>query len=138
MARKTIHVIPGKSGWELKRSSAVRASGTYATKRAATTAARQLASEQNLDVIIYERGRRFTEIRTSDPELVGDAGKFNSQNKFPVSAKSGSAKSSPRNGKTLPQAKSKLWREWANNHKKGASALSDEAISRESIYGERG
>lgn len=41
--------------------------------------------------------------------------------------------------KTLsPQEKVRLLREWAASHQSTASSLSDEAISRESIYGERG
>lgn len=132
MSKKTIHVVHGDSGWELKRGSAVRANRTYATKRDATTAARRMAREQDLDVIIYERGRRFTEIRTSDVELVKSLG---------ISEPLDSA-SIRKTGATKPaseaEAKSRTWREWAAGHNKNGAALSDEAISRESIYGERG
>jgi hypothetical protein len=37
-----------------------------------------------------------------------------------------------------PQEKAKLWREWAASHNPDTPLLSDEAISRESIYEERG
>ncbi|MGH9917054.1 MAG: hypothetical protein ACRD63_17415 [Pyrinomonadaceae bacterium] len=37
-----------------------------------------------------------------------------------------------------PQEKARLWREWAASHNHDTPLLSDEAISRESIYGERG
>jgi hypothetical protein len=41
--------------------------------------------------------------------------------------------------KTLsPQEKARLWREWAASHNPDTPLLSDEAISRESIYEERG
>lgn len=37
-----------------------------------------------------------------------------------------------------PQEKARLWREWAASHNPDTPLLSDEAISRESIYEERG
>ncbi len=37
-----------------------------------------------------------------------------------------------------PQEKARLWREWAASHDPDTPLLSDEAISRESIYEERG
>jgi hypothetical protein len=37
-----------------------------------------------------------------------------------------------------PQEKARLWREWAAGHNPNTPLLSDEAISRESIYEERG
>ena len=37
-----------------------------------------------------------------------------------------------------PQEKARLWREWAASHNPNTPLLSDEAISRESIYEERG
>ena len=41
--------------------------------------------------------------------------------------------------KTLsPQEKARLWREWAASHHPDTPLLSDEAISRESIYEGRG
>jgi hypothetical protein len=40
--------------------------------------------------------------------------------------------------KKSSKAKSQLWREWASGHQKGTTVLSDEAISREIIYGDRG
>lgn len=36
-----------------------------------------------------------------------------------------------------PQEKAKLWREWVDNHSIEAPSLSDEALTRESIYAER-
>lgn len=38
----------------------------------------------------------------------------------------------------IPQERAKAYREWAESHGKNSPMLSDEAISRESIYGERG
>lgn len=37
-----------------------------------------------------------------------------------------------------PEEKAKVFQEWANSHRLNTPILSDEAISRESIYGERG
>ncbi|MDY7022496.1 MAG: hypothetical protein SWJ54_14270 [Cyanobacteriota bacterium] len=37
-----------------------------------------------------------------------------------------------------PEEWAKAFREWAESHPRNSSSLSDEAISRESIYGERG
>jgi len=37
-----------------------------------------------------------------------------------------------------PQEKARLWREWAASHDPNTPLLSDEAISRETIYEERG
>jgi len=46
--------------------------------------------------------------------------------------------SNARRAKLSPAEKSRLWREWAASHHSDTPPLSDEAISRESIYGERG
>lgn len=37
-----------------------------------------------------------------------------------------------------PQERARAYREWAESHSPDSPILSDEAISRESIYGERG
>lgn len=37
-----------------------------------------------------------------------------------------------------PQERAKAYREWAESHRHDSPILSDEAISRENIYGERG
>ncbi len=37
-----------------------------------------------------------------------------------------------------PQEKARLWREWAESHRPDTPLLSDEAVSRESIYEDRG
>ena len=48
-------------------------------------------------------------------------------------------KTAPASGLTLsPQEKAALWRKWAASHNHDTPLLPDEAISRESIYGERG
>ncbi|EAW33654.1 hypothetical protein [Lyngbya sp. PCC 8106] len=39
---------------------------------------------------------------------------------------------------TTPEERAKAFREWAESHPGNSPSLSDEAISRESIYGERG
>lgn len=88
-------------------------------------------------MIIFESNRKFTEIRTSDPKLALVEKKAGYHAKS-----SGVAKGKTPDKKTphviKSQTKSEMWREWAADHKKGATVLSDEAISRESIYGDRG
>ncbi len=133
MARKSIQVKPGKDGWSVRRSGSIDATGKYSSKREATTVARRIASEQNLDVIIYERGRRFTEIRTSDPKS-----QRNDRMSVGRSGPSTPARSHRLRQNSLPEKRSQLWQEWAASHKKQTPALSDEAVSRESIYGDRG
>ncbi|MEB3277614.1 MAG: hypothetical protein VKK42_01665 [Lyngbya sp.] len=39
---------------------------------------------------------------------------------------------------TTPEERAKAFREWAESHPRNSPRLSDEAVSRESIYGERG
>jgi hypothetical protein len=99
--------VPDKKGWALKRSGSSRASETYSTKKEATTAARRLADEQHLNVIIYERGRTFTEIRTSDPKLARDPGKSISGKRS-----SSSAKLVGQFNEAAHEKKSQLWRKW--------------------------
>lgn len=135
MAKENINVLPDKNGWAVKRGNAKTTAGKYATKREATAAARRIAGEQHLDLVIYERGRRFTEIRTSDPKLAHVPEKA----AFGKGASAGVKATTVEKVKEAPSTtKSQLWREWASGHREGASVLSDEAISRESIYGDRG
>jgi len=39
--------------------------------------------------------------------------------------------------KLTPEERARRWREWIENHSVGGPPLSDYAVSRESIYGER-
>ncbi len=41
------------------------------------------------------------------------------------------------NPKLTPEERARRWREWIENHSVGGPPLSDYAVSRESIYGER-
>lgn len=132
MSRKSIHVQPSENGWALKRSDSNQTDDKYPTKREATKAARQIASEQNLDVIIFERGRTYTEIRTFDPKTAGR------QRRSPARRIQTASLEGTNNHDSSLQKKAELWRQWAAGHQPNRQGLSDEAISRESIYGERG
>jgi hypothetical protein len=132
MSRKSIHVQPSEKGWTLKRSDSGQTDDKYPTKREATKAARQIASEQDLDVIIFERGRTYTEIRTFDPETAGRRRRSPARRIRTASLKG------TNNQDSSPQKKAELWRQWAAGHQPNGQGLSNEAISRESIYGERG
>lgn len=132
MSRKSIHVQPSEKGWALKRSDSNQTDDKYPTKREATKAARQIAGEQNLDVIIFERGRTYTEIRTFDPKTAGR------RRRSPARRIRSASLKETNNRDSSPQKKAELWREWAARHQSSRQGLSDEAISRESIYGERG
>lgn len=44
---------------------------------------------------------------------------------------------SPQNSKLTPEERARQWREWIASHSVGGPPLSDYAVSRESIYGER-
>ena len=45
--------------------------------------------------------------------------------------------STPQSSKLAPEERARLWREWLASHSVGGPPLSDYAVSRESIYGER-
>jgi hypothetical protein len=45
--------------------------------------------------------------------------------------------SMPQSSKLTPEERARLWREWLASHSVGGPPLSDYAVSRESIYGER-
>ena len=45
--------------------------------------------------------------------------------------------SAPPSPKLTPEERARRWREWIENHSVGGPPLSDYAVSRESIYGER-
>lgn len=141
MPRKRIQVKPIEKGWALKRSDSKSASGIYRTKSEATKAARQIAREQNLDLVIYEKVGHLasTHHRGIDARIAKDSPRVM------VAGSAGTAPTRSKQQKTESRAselsaaeKANAWREWAGSHSRKTSFLSDEAISRESIYGDRG
>lgn len=54
MAKKSYHVIAKSNGeWSVKRTGAERASGNFATKRAAVTSARKLVTKEGGELIVH-------------------------------------------------------------------------------------
>lgn len=88
-----------------------------------------MATAQDLDVVIYEPGRNFTEIRTFDPNI-----KSLKEKSAGLYVKAPQIKEAR---VILPKEKAGEWQRWAQSQKP-KNTLSDEAISRESMYGERG
>lgn len=64
MARKKdYHVVPGKSGWSVKREGNQRASSVHDTQRNAIDAGRKLAQDAKTELVIH---RKDGTIRDSD------------------------------------------------------------------------
>jgi hypothetical protein len=63
MAKKDYHVIPQGEGWALKREGAQRASSLHTTQTEAIAAGRQLAKQQQTELVIH---RANGQIRDSD------------------------------------------------------------------------
>jgi hypothetical protein len=59
MARKTVHVVPRKSGWAVKTGSATRAGSTHQTKAAAEKTAREQARRADAELVIHGRDGRI-------------------------------------------------------------------------------
>ena len=111
------------TGWTLKRVDSRVSSGTFRTQSEALKAARRIAKTERTNVIILEtRSSQFdpTVAESTGSRVCISAG---------TSAKLKSAISS--------KEKARLWRQWAESHSRKTPLLSDAAISRESIYGDR-
>ena len=63
MTKKDYHVVPGESGWAVKREGAERASSVYSTQREAIDAGKQLAQTHKTELVIH---RPNGKIRDSD------------------------------------------------------------------------
>lgn len=57
MNRKEHHVVPasGRTGWDVRRENASRASGHFPTKQEAVNAARIMSRNQKTEMIIHDR-----------------------------------------------------------------------------------
>jgi len=52
---KAVHTVPHKDGWANKRAGASRASGVYATKKAAQEAGRTAAKNSKTEHLIHRK-----------------------------------------------------------------------------------
>jgi len=59
MARKTVHVVPRKSGWAVKAGGAARAGSTHKTKAAAEKTARERAKRAHAELVVHGRNGRI-------------------------------------------------------------------------------
>jgi hypothetical protein len=126
MSRKNIHIMPRPNGWAIVKEGSKRASAVHNTKAKAEAFGKEKARKDNVDLIIHAPIGRFTQYteidsrKTIDPRPPAD---------FVTSL---------RQNNLRPQDKARKWREWAASHSRKKQFLSDEAVSRESIYGEHG
>lgn len=63
MAKKDYHVVPQGEGWALKREGARRASSLHSTQADAIAAGKELAKQQQTELVIH---RPNGQIRDSD------------------------------------------------------------------------
>ena len=63
MAKKDYHVVPQGEGWALKREGAQRASSLHSTQADAIAAGKELAKQQQTELVIH---RPNGQIRDSD------------------------------------------------------------------------
>jgi hypothetical protein len=61
MSRKTIHVVPYKGSWAIKREGADRASKITDTKSEAIEVAREMAWRSNDEVIVHDKKGKITQ-----------------------------------------------------------------------------
>jgi hypothetical protein len=134
MARKSIQVKPKSNGWTVIRTDSRQTIGTYRTKGEATKTARRIANEQNFDLVIQARIGGYGTARGIAPR----SSRGESRGIEPKIKTDLSTKAVRQSRESNAERKARLWREWANSHQRDTASLSDEAISRESIYGDRG
>jgi Uncharacterized protein conserved in bacteria (DUF2188) len=128
MAQRQIKVKPTSKGWQVIRGGSGSTSGHYRTKAEAERAARRMARNENSMLIVYSRAGKFTGKSSSDPR--------------PPKHRTHNGNVNERqHASTLelsPKEKARLWREWTSSHSKDSGYLSEESISRDAIYGDRG
>jgi hypothetical protein len=59
MARKTVHVVPQKSGWAVKTGGASRAGSTHKTKATAEKTARARSKRMHAELVLHGRNGRI-------------------------------------------------------------------------------
>ena len=63
MAKRNQHVVPHQSGWAVRREGSARVTSVHRTQADATAAARQIARNQQVELMVHGRDGR---IRTRD------------------------------------------------------------------------
>ena len=61
MSKKGQHVVPGISGWSVKKAGSSRATSVHATQAEAIAAATQIARNQKTELYIHGRDGRIRE-----------------------------------------------------------------------------
>lgn len=61
MARRNQHVVPHEDGWAVKGASSERATAVFPTQREAIERARQIARNQETELLIHGRNGRIRE-----------------------------------------------------------------------------
>ena len=123
MATKSTKTQQSKKGWTIMRSDSKLSLGTYNTQKEAIRAAEQIVRQENTNVIIFEK----TSATSRGLET--------------TTKKAASRRSTIKHKTTdrlSPKERAKKWREWAAGHSHKSPLLSDEAISRKTIYEDRG
>lgn len=64
MPSKSQHVVPGKDGWRVVRSGALRASSVHATQKDAVATARTIARREKSELYIHGSDGRIRERKT--------------------------------------------------------------------------
>ncbi len=61
MSKRGQHVVPAGDGWAVRKAGARRASGRFATQKAAIDSARKLAKKQRTELYIHGRDGKIRE-----------------------------------------------------------------------------
>lgn len=125
--KRNIHVVPRPNGWAVVKEGGKKASTVHNTQAQAEASAKEKARKDNVDLIIHAPIGRFTQYTEIDSRKPNDP-----------RSPAGTVTTSLWQNNIQPRDKARKWREWAASHARKKQFLSDEAVSRESIYGERG
>ena len=128
---KVLSVI-SENNWVVQKSDSKQTIKTYATKEQAVSAARRIIHKSRNTVVVYERDNRSTGLIVFVPS--DEVHEFQMHKQLKSEGEMALAKESVENRKH----RAEQWRKWASSHKSSSLGLSDEAISRESMYGDRG
>ena len=61
MKRSNIHIVPRESGWAVRREGATRDSSHHQTQSSATSAGRETAKRDGVELLIHGRDGRIRE-----------------------------------------------------------------------------
>lgn len=126
MVTKSTKAQQNEKGWTIRRSDSKSSIGTYRTQKEAIRAAEQIIRQENTNVFVFEK----------KPGAIRVSGTQTPLQETPGSKQSTTKQKNLSN--LSPKEKSKKWREWAASHSHKSPLLSDDAISRKSIYEDRG